>query len=402
MSDILVPQQQVDVLQIMNVVNATAAPWNEYSVPLAERRRILVCSYRPAEIVPAAGVTLIEGDGTVRGFLRNLRLIAASYELANIHVHAPLVGILFLWARLTTRRLRPAKNVYTIHSSIPLYHVAYKLLLLPILAGFQNIVFCSHASAQACPKLHAWVAGKRKRVICNGVNLQRVDQKLEQVPAEQPGNRITKNLSATGSSERPLKILWIGRLIALKRAELLIDAVREMDNVHVDFVGRGPLLEKLENRVAITNLDDRVKFIGAIPRHEVYARLQAADVFVSTSIGEGMPIAVLEAMALKVPVILSDIPSHLEINDYCSSAQLTDMSSSAVPLRLALEEFQQTTESHRRELGEDCRRAVEEHFSLDAMLKNYLALYADTPGQNAEEPGEDSGVTSAQNGSTSV
>ena len=61
--------------------------------------------------------------------------------------------------------------------------------------------------------------------------------------------------------------------------------------------------------------NDRVTMTGLIPRDEVFLRCASADVLVSTSHGEGLPVAVIEAMAAGCPVILSDIPPHRELMD---------------------------------------------------------------------------------------
>ncbi len=59
-------------------------------------------------------------------------------------------------------------------------------------------------------------------------------------------------------------------------------------------------------------MDGQVTFTGLLARERVFERMLAADLFISASRGEGLPVAVLEAMACGCPVLLSDIPGNQE------------------------------------------------------------------------------------------
>ena len=90
-----------------------------------------------------------------------------------------------------------------------------------------------------------------------------------------------------------------------------------LGRVRLDLVGSGKLRESLEEMASALGVADRVRFFGSLPEHEVAAMLRRADMFLlpsvvdSTGDMEGIPVALMEAMACGIPVIssrLSGIP----------------------------------------------------------------------------------------------
>jgi glycosyltransferase involved in cell wall biosynthesis len=117
-----------------------------------------------------------------------------------------------------------------------------------------------------------------------------------------------------------------------------------------------------------------VQFTGMVPRAAVYAQMAEADVYVSTSHGEGLPVAVLEAMACRCPVVLSDIPPHRELADGEAAVVLAPVSDVA---RFAdgIRALARMDAEGRTALGERCRRRIEQCYSLTVMHDAYRPIY---------------------------
>ncbi len=107
--------------------------------------------------------------------------------------------------------------------------------------------------------------------------------------------------------ESPVRMLFVGRLAAQKDLPLLVATARELgEDATLDIVGDGEL------RRAIAELVDalpagRARMWGALSGDALLARYRDADVFVMTSVREGMPLALLEAMASGLPVVAGDV-----------------------------------------------------------------------------------------------
>jgi glycosyltransferase involved in cell wall biosynthesis len=103
---------------------------------------------------------------------------------------------------------------------------------------------------------------------------------------------------------------WVGRLVAVKAADVFIDALAELATRVpgpwiASIVGDGPDRTALERRAAERGLGDRVRFHGEVP---AAARLLGAfDAFTLSSHSEGTPMAVLEAMQAAVPVVATRV-----------------------------------------------------------------------------------------------
>jgi glycosyltransferase involved in cell wall biosynthesis len=102
-----------------------------------------------------------------------------------------------------------------------------------------------------------------------------------------------------------LRLVAVGNLKPAKNYGYLIEAFKSMPaNVQLDIYGSGPLQKQLEDEIKKNNLN--IKLCGV--REDIQNVLPNYDAFIMSSIFEGQPISLLEAMACGMPAILSDIP----------------------------------------------------------------------------------------------
>jgi glycosyltransferase involved in cell wall biosynthesis len=107
----------------------------------------------------------------------------------------------------------------------------------------------------------------------------------------------------------PLRIAFVGRLVALKGVDMLLEAIAPLareGKVELDVIGDGPEMGRLRQQVADLGIHDAVKLDGWVDHAQLQARLQQSDVFGFPSIREFGGGAVLEAMALGIPPIVLD------------------------------------------------------------------------------------------------
>lgn len=115
------------------------------------------------------------------------------------------------------------------------------------------------------------------------------------------------------------QLACVARLSAQKGLPLLIDAAAAVARDGTDFrlvlVGDGEMRRALEGQVARAGLSDRVTVTGMVAADEVRRVLLASRAMVLPSFAEGLPVVVMEALALKVPVIVSAIAGTPELVD---------------------------------------------------------------------------------------
>lgn len=117
------------------------------------------------------------------------------------------------------------------------------------------------------------------------------------------------------------RIVQISRLEHLKKGQhILIKAVRKVvdagyKNVSLDLIGEGESMEFLNSLVDELGLDSHVHFLGAKTQSYIFEHLHEYDLFVQPSIFEGFGLTVAEAMAAKIPVLVSENQGPLEIID---------------------------------------------------------------------------------------
>jgi colanic acid/amylovoran biosynthesis glycosyltransferase len=115
------------------------------------------------------------------------------------------------------------------------------------------------------------------------------------------------------------RVLYVGRLVPEKGQTILLEALAELDRRGHDFratlAGEGALRPELEAMAARLGLGERVHFPGAIGQHQLRELYEGATVFCLPSFGEGVPIVLMEAMAMEVPAVstrIAGIPELIE------------------------------------------------------------------------------------------
>lgn len=135
---------------------------------------------------------------------------------------------------------------------------------------------------------------------------------LESVNVEASRDEIRKQL---GWPFNPV-VICVRKHEAIYGVEYLIEAVphviKRIPKSRFLIIGKGQLSERLRRRVRELRMEKYVKFVGEVERKNLLLYLDAADVYVSPSLSDGTSASLLEAMALGVPSIVTDIPGNRE------------------------------------------------------------------------------------------
>lgn len=226
---------------------------------------------------------------------------------------------------------------------------------LRALREMSAVVACSSSLAEKL-QLH----GLNPVVIRNGVDTLRFR------PATRDARLQARH--ALGIGEDRCVGVCVGSLVRLKNPVGVVRAVRALEAPHLQivFVGAGDQDAACRREAAG---DARIRFAGQVD--DVLPWLCAADFLVSASRSEGMPNAVLEAIACGLPVILSDIEPHAELLRLAPQAGLTFDPGDDTALAGAMRRIS-TPGGAGRGLGID---EAGELFGAEAMSRRYQALY---------------------------
>ena len=179
-------------------------------------------------------------------------------------------------------------------------------------------------------------------------------------------------------------LLNVKRLHPLAGQRFLIEAMNEVIRFHPDtrlvICGTGPMLTELKDVARSAGVERHVTFAGLIDNTAIAHYCAAADLFVLPSLLEALPTVAVEALATGTPVLSSDNPGGLELNDLFGNLDVAVVPRED-PLKLAaaITHFLGHT---RRTLG-TTQAAIEREFRPAAVAAQYRALY----GEVLAEPG---------------
>ncbi|CAG1004744.1 phosphatidyl-myo-inositol dimannoside synthase [Myxococcaceae bacterium] len=174
-----------------------------------------------------------------------------------------------------------------------------------------------------------------------------------------------------------LDVLCVGRLVPQKGQRVLLEAVaglvRRNRDVSLCYVGEGPDREALESRVAELGLGDRVRFAGGVNQDEILPFYSAADAFALVSFAEGIPVVLMEAMAMELPCVTTftaGIPELVRDGVDGLLVAQSDVEGTAAALERLLDD-----PDLRVRLGASGRARVVRDWRLDASVERLAEIF---------------------------
>jgi glycosyltransferase involved in cell wall biosynthesis len=185
----------------------------------------------------------------------------------------------------------------------------------------------------------------------------------------------------------PIRAICVATLNELKGHSTLLDALARggptLERVQLDLVGSGPLEQSLAEQIVALGLQDRVRMHGTLSERDVARVLDESDVFVLASVVtptgwmDGIPVALMEALASGLPVIasrLSGIPELVRDGETGVLATPGDAGDLARAFERVLEDPEATLQRCRAG-----RRLIEEEFAIERSAARMVALFKSAP-----------------------
>lgn len=168
-------------------------------------------------------------------------------------------------------------------------------------------------------------------------------------------------------------LMNVGRLAHQKNQAALIESLLHLSEAHLILIGEGELREDLQKQVTTLQLEDRVHFLGEMKSEDVLALLSISNVFVFPSLYEAMPMALVEAMGLGLPIVGADIPA---IREVLEDAGVIVPSESTEEIAKAVQQVLNSSELANRLRQSSFKRAS--LFSVEKMVESYEKFFNST------------------------
>lgn len=180
----------------------------------------------------------------------------------------------------------------------------------------------------------------------------------------------------TNNSSSLCSILYVGRLVYYKGCDVLISAMKEVNNAELIIVGEGPLRNDLEKLSVKLGLAYRVHFTGKLSDEKLSEAFSLCDVFVLPSVAksEAFGLVQIEAMSYGKPVINTCLESGVPFVSLDGITGITVPPSDPVELASAIQKLVDNPDL-RQKYGKAAFSRVREKFSMDKMLSDVYNEY---------------------------
>ena len=282
-------------------------------------------------------------------FMLDVKKVVEEYDPDIIHTH--LHSMLYLFASYKKEQLK-LHTVHTIanketHGLQGLVRfVAYKLI------GVKPVAICE-AVADSISREHK-IDRSKIPVIYNGVDCSRYD------------------IYKTKSSDA--RLITVGNIYPVKNYLFLVDCFAKMagvlPNIRLEIVGDGSQRAELEEKIYSLGVGDKVRITGVIS--DVENHLADADIYVASSIYEGLPISILEAMSAGLPIVSTSVGGVPEIVKNGENGLLVNVGDAEAYISAVMELI--TNLDKRKKFGA-ASKAMAAMYDEQITVKGYESLY---------------------------
>jgi glycosyltransferase involved in cell wall biosynthesis len=207
------------------------------------------------------------------------------------------------------------------------------------------------------------------RIVHAGVDLSELDS----VPMD------NNFLHEFGVDPGAFVLLCVAKLIEDKGVDTLIEAIASLptdirSRLSCLIVGRGQLEEELQSLIVQRSLQERIKILGFLTRSQLLGLMVKTDLFILPSRVSVFDYVLLEAGAMKLPIITTAVGGNLEMFDKESAILVPPNDTQA--LAKAISEVIADADRKRR-LAENAYQRIKSRFSLNNMLDSYISIYTE-------------------------
>jgi L-malate glycosyltransferase len=313
-------------------------------------------------------VTCLSANNNIQLMLkvRALSAYVKAHDIKLIHAHLPWAGILCR----VVGKLTGVPVIYTEHNKQERYHFFTRLGNLLTMDFLTRIVAVSEDVAISIRK-HKPRLSAPLQTILNGVNTQHFNRRdFSHVEVR----------SMLGIPENAPIIGTVAVFRFQKRLDLWMEIASRIltsyPDAHFIIVGDGPLKDQLLQKRKVLGLEGRIHMPGL--KTEVRPYLAAMDIYMMSSIFEGLPIALLEAMSMACAIVATGAGGIKEVITHETDGLLCDVDSPLELAKLAIDLLKD--EARRNSLSVQARVRIEHQFSMETMVKELEAAYSQIVG----------------------
>lgn len=271
---------------LVTQIIAEAGPFEHEVAYLVPAKDHLVAELTAASVE----VRCLDGGSGV-GWVRRLRRLLRDHPTDLVHVHSPAVAAVTRVVVRTLRRSQRPAVVGTEHNRWPRHHRLTRL-------ANRLTIRLESATIAVSDDVASTIRGARPgqvRTIVHGIDLDAV-----RATADRAGAR-----AEIGAGDDDVLVVCVANLRREKALDELVAAARraiaDQSSLRFALVGQGPLADDVDRWISEAGVGERFVALGY--RTDATRVLSGADVFTLSSHHEGLPVAVMEALALGVPVV---------------------------------------------------------------------------------------------------
>jgi len=283
-------------------------------------------------------------------------------DILHGHDMNPLVYLIPLIKMRRLFCLKTPKYIHTTHGMAHIERVPNYRYFEKYFTPLSDKIICVSKKLELIYRNELKVKTRNLVTIENGI--QTFDEVInEKVKKERRDFLIKKH-----HLKKNLPILvCVSRVLKLKNQLFLIESAKQNKNWQLLIVG--PASDEVYNNLLLKEKSDNVYLVGA--QEDIISYNLGADLFVTASTHEGIPVAVLEAMSVETPVVASNIPGHATLNQHGECINLFQENNRQEFENLCHQLIQNKNESQTK----NARKAVENFYSLKNMVSLYIKEY---------------------------
>jgi glycosyltransferase involved in cell wall biosynthesis len=341
---------------ILNLLRITRDTPNSAALGIFYNEKNPNCQFYDAAAREGFSPQLIQCNSQFdRSTINAIRELAAREQADVIHAHGYKADI-YCYLAFRGTQMPLVSTCHTWYDTDVIVTLYGKLDRF-VLRSYSRVVAVSEEVKQRL--LDAGVRADRIHIVRNGIDLRPFDR-----PRVSAGD-ITRNLV----------VGLVGRLAWEKGVDLYLAAaaevVREFPTVRFVVIGEGPDRDKLNAQIDELGIRSHAELVGR--REDMPAAYASLDVMVSASRQEGLPMAILEGMASRLPIVatfVGDVPKLIRNRQTGLLVAPNNVETLAAAILTMLRDS-----ALRDRLGAAARKLVEDEYSADRMTADYLRVY---------------------------